>query len=453
MSGIRSVGAGILWLFTLVGSETSARELWRSGDAYLDAGGSLREIAMTTRGTSAAAFGAGFTPACVVTPTGDPASPDTFADCPAFDVVGDERVMTSITRLRIRAEGRADEHWSANISADGELWAGDLDSFESEFGREFRANSFMDASGEVGESPSFHYSLYRAHINFESQYFEAVIGRQRIPWGVGRLWNPIDRFNAIRPLATEPDQSPGVDAVDARILFSGFSQLELVFAPKSHAGDHDYAARLQGVLADVDYGLVVGVFDKATTAGLDLASNLGDAAGRLEIVYTHPTREIWPVRAGGPSRLEDFWQIVLSVDYNVDWGSGLYLLAEHLYNGNALGFGSGKAGTLLPLFERTNSPPYYEAVSANRFGGSQVITFSSQLTGLQAGYQITPELGVNGLIIYDWEGESAVFFPSLTYNPLAWLDLTLGLQAGVGQDASEYGGVPVTAYLLVDAYF
>jgi len=335
------VGAG------LAAGPSGARELWRSGDAYLDADGSLREIAVVSRGTSPGDFENNLI-ACYVDAFPSAMTPDEFANCPAFDDVGAKRVGTSTTRLRLRVEARADAHWSAVISFDNEMLAGTLDTFEARFGGDLATRSFVDAAGQIGSDPvAYRYSLYRGYLNFESEHLEAVIGRQRIPWGVGRLWNPIDRFNAIRPLALQADESPGVDAINARILFSEFGQLELVFAAGHDSDDNDYAARLQGMVGNVDYGIVVGVFDGARTMGLDLSANLGEAAGRAELVYTVPTRDVWPVGTPGPSRLADFWQLVVSLDYNFDWGNGIYVLAEHLYNGNALGFGFGRAGPLL----------------------------------------------------------------------------------------------------------
>jgi hypothetical protein len=75
------------------------------------------------------------------------------------------------------------------------------------------------------------------------------------------------------------------------------------------------------------------------------------------------------------------------------------------------------------------------------------------LTGLQASYELTPEIRLSALVIYDWDGESAVFFPSVGYSPLAWLDLTLGLQVTAGGPYSEFGDAPTTGYLLADFYF
>ena len=43
-----------------------------------------------------------------------------------------------------------------------------------------------------------------------------------------------------------------------------------------------------------------------------------------------------------------------------------------------------------------------------------------------------PELRLSFLMIYDWDGESAMFYPSLTYNPLSWLEVTLAVQGTAG---------------------
>jgi len=410
----------------------------------VDASGTIRQLAVLTRGTSLEAFQAGLGPGCLVD----------FANCPSFDAVNQQRIGLSLTRLRARLDARANAHWSASIEFDNQLLAGQLDTFEAQLGDDISRRTLVDAEGSVGnDRVEYQYALYRGFLSFESRHFESVVGRQRVPWGVGRLWNPIDRFNAIRPLAIQADQSPGVDAVLARALFSGLSQLEAVFAPGRTSAEHAYAARYQGVVWNVDVGLVGGVFDEAPVGGVDLALNVGGAAARAEITYTHPDTTFWPIGAPGPLPLDDFWQVVVSIDTMLDWGTGLYLLAEHLYNGNALGFGSGKAGTLLPWFQQTTVPPFFTTVSPERFGGSRVITRSSQLTGLQAGYDLFPEWNVNVLVIYDWDGHSAVFYPSVRYTPRGWLDITLGVQTTAGPHLSEFGPAPTTGFLLADVHF
>lgn len=435
---------------------TQAREIWQSGEAHLAINGQLRLIGLVSRGTEPSEFNTPFE----TNPVGCGVAPafnySAFIQCPSWQAVNQDRVGLGYARLRLELEGRANEYWSAFIAFDNRFEAGEFDEFSANLSQGLSTSTLVDASGQIaGEHYLYIYSLYRGYLSFESEYFEAVVGRQRIPWGVGRLWNPIDRFNAIAPLQIQ-GESPGVDAVDLKFLFTDALQLEVVLAPGSNSSDHDYGARLQGYIGNIDFGLIGGVFDEAPTAGFDLAANLWDAAGRAEIVYTHPERDIWPTEASAPTRLPDFWQVIVSVDYNLGWGNGLYLLAEHLYNGNALGFGAGAAGPLLPFFKQTGGLPLaspVDTITPDRFGGSRVITLSSELTGLQAGYDLTPELRLSFLMIYDWDGESAMFYPTLTYNPLSWLEVTLAVQGTAGQKLSEYGDRPTTAFLLADLYF
>jgi hypothetical protein len=442
----------------LAATPASARELWSAGEFSLGFSGSVRELAVVTRGTDAEDFEEALkqdSAQCLLDPPEPPEDCiDAFPYFSAFDEVGQTRVFTSLTRLRLGLDLRAGPHVSAEVVYDNELLAGTLNTFEAEAGDAFGRPPYLNLQGgRSSEHVRWSHGLYRGYLLFESRHFEGVIGRQRVPWGVGRLWNPIDRFNAIRPLALQSDQSAGIDAVLARWLVNGFTSLEAVFAPGHHREDHWYALRLHGVAWNVDYSLMAGVFDEAPTAGLDLAANLGDAAGRLEVVYANPRRAVWPVESARPYEVPDFWQVVVSVDYLFDVGDGLYALVEYLYNGNALGFGRGKAGPLLPFFERTEEDPFVDVISSDRFGGSQVVTRSGHLTGLELGYDLTPELRADLLVLADWDGLSATWFPRLRYSPLDWMELTLGAQLPHGRRLSEFGSGEFLGFLLADLFF
>ena len=442
----RALGAALLG--AVLAAPSDARELWSSGEASLEFSGSFRQIAAFSKGTDEDEFQdvvAANLPGCGLALT--------FANCPAFDVVNDTDIQTSFSRLRTRFDLRITPQLSAVLVYDHEARAGDLDTFEAQLGRDLDTEQWLDLDWNIKEDESFEWEhlFYRGYVFFESEQIEVTLGRQRIPWGVGRLWNPIDRLNAIGPLAIEPDQNPGVDAVNLRWVFSGFTYLEAVYAAADDVDDQSYAARLHGMYRDVDYSLVVGVFEKAVTLGFDLEGNLGGAAARTEVVWAHSDRSIRPVGSGGASNLDDFWQAIFSVDYLFDLGSGLYALVEHLYNGNDLGFGHGRAGVLLPFFEETGA--FVDVTSNARFGGSRVITHSSNLTGFQLGYDLTPELRADMQSIYDWDGESASFFPTLRYDAFDWLEITLGGQFFAGPRRSQYGDAETLGYLIAEVFF
>jgi len=434
-----------------------ATDLWSSDDgvARLEFSGSLRELVSAGEGTRTEdferAFAADASNCLVVT---------TFPSCAAFDELGERVVVTSSTRLRMRLDAQLARGLDAVLVYDHILRAGHLQTLESGLGGELVGQSFLGAEQVIASSQhaDWRHLLYRGFLHIEEDAFELRAGRQRIAWGEGRLWNPIDRLNAIGPLAIEPDQSPGIDAVDLRWNFTGFDYAQLVYAPGRHDSGSRYVGRVHFVAFDTDVSLLGGLFEDAPTAGFDASRNVGGAAVRIEAIWTDPEHS---VRRFGASRREEpdpFWQIVVSGDYNIDVGAGLYVLIEHLYNGNALGFGQGRAGPIVEFFDflpppRVPPQAVFVAQSPALFGTSQVISFASQLTGMELGYDLTPEVRGSLLTLIDWKGGSAVLFPRLVYSATGSLELSAGVQAAFGPRRSEYGSRGVLGYARAEWFF
>gem|GEM_PF-1384772 len=456
--------AGLVASLVLAGltfpAPATSVELFRDGDRSLDFSGSVRQIVQYSHGTGGDAFGRAIADSL---PGLSCIQALRFSDCAAFDGVGKKEIIQGLTRVRLRL----DLQWqqlSGVLVYDNELLSGTLDDLGGVLGGDLLDQTFLGAEDTITRSRNLEWRhlLYRGFLRYEGKHFETTVGRQRIPWGVGRLWNPIDRFNAIPPLAIEADQSPGVDAINARWRFSGFDSLQLVYAPGPNSRDARYAARLEGVVHDFDVGLVGGVFEQAVTVGGDLAGNLGGASFGTEVVWTQPHRDVWPVGDTRARRLADYWQVVGFMDYSIDIGRGLYVLLEHLYNGNALGFGEGRAGPLLELFSSTDEAPagvpaalgpFASGTDPSRFGGSRVVTFSKNQTGVQLGYDLFVSLRGNLVTIYDWDGTSAAFFPSLQFTGWNSVDLTLGAQLFVGKRRSQYGQQEPVVFLVAEWFF
>jgi hypothetical protein len=293
-------------------------------------------------------------------------------------------------------------------------------------------------------------------VRYEGPHLHVTVGRQRLAWGTGRLWNPIDRLSAIGPLAIEGDEFAGIDAVEARWMFNGFNYVQVVAAPADHAREARYALRAHGVLRGNDVSYVVGWFEQAFAAGADFAGTVGGAAWRVEAIWTDPTRKVWFLDDPEPRELSDFWQAVFSVDYTIDVGAGLYLLAEHLYDGNALGFGRGRAGALLPFFGAAAVPgasPVPAPHGSERWAGSRVISLAKHTTGLQIGTDLTTALRADLLVLYDWNGSSAAFAPILSYNGWNTIELRIGAQLFAGPRRSQFGPQEPVGFAIVEWFF
>lgn len=94
-------------------------------------------------------------------------------------------------------------------------------------------------------------SLYRAYGQYQGERHFWSIGKQRIPLGVGRIWNPIDVFNPVDVQAVETDERSGTDAIRYEYALSELSNLDLTIA------DGKAAIRLKGYLEYADIGLIV----------------------------------------------------------------------------------------------------------------------------------------------------------------------------------------------------
>lgn len=455
----RGLVAAVLLLLVDSARAGQGTTVWESDEMALELWGSVRQILRYGHQTDSERFATELLeslPATSCFRAGE------FANCPAFDAVGKRDAWQGLTRFRMGAEFHATSWLSATIVYDHELNYGILDTLEAGLRSDLGdRDSFLGAEGVLTSSEHLEWlqRLYRGYLRFESEYVELIVGRQRVAWGVGRLWNPIDRFGAIGPLAIEGDQVLGIDAIDAKWLYDGFSYLELVYSPGTSRDRARYAARLHTVVLDADLSLMGGLFQRAPTVGADFARNLGGAAFRFEVIYTRPEHEVWKIDEPEPGPLGDFWQAVFSIDGTLPVGSGITLLLEHLYNGNALGFGSGAAGPLLPLFEAapptplSGNAPGVRPGSVDLFGTSRVVSGSRNQTGFQASYDLLPELLISALAIYDWDGVSAAFFPTLRYSPLDFVEITLGAQFFVGRRLSEYGSAEHQVYLLVELFF
>lgn len=93
--------------------------------------------------------------------------------------------------------------------------------------------------------------LYRAFLSYQTDRSTVTLGRQRIPFGVGRIWNPTDVFNPINILSMEPEEREGTDSLRLEYAPSDLSTIDITVAV-------DQAAlRVKGFYANFDWGLIL----------------------------------------------------------------------------------------------------------------------------------------------------------------------------------------------------
>ncbi len=93
-------------------------------------------------------------------------------------------------------------------------------------------------------------SIYRAYLEYSGAKHFWVLGKQRIPLGVGRFWNPIDVFNPIDIEAIEPGERPGTNSIRYEYALSNLSNLDGTVA------EGKAVIRMKGYLDFADVALV-----------------------------------------------------------------------------------------------------------------------------------------------------------------------------------------------------
>jgi hypothetical protein len=344
-----------------------------------------------------------------------------------------------LTRARIEAEAVWRDRVYAEFVYDNEVFTGSaLNGLQFAVAEEIGTQTWFKWDWIISDHDDavWRHLIYRAWLRLEGERYEVTVGRQRIPLGRGRFWNPIDLFNPIFPLAVEGDQRIGVDSLRARYRPLRGLWVEGIWAPQDDPDDQKAALRMEFSRAELDAAITVGSFASDWVFGADFAANLRGAAVRGEATFTNPDRG------------DRFWQIVAGADYTFSLGSGLYAAIEHLYNENRV-----SAEVTLPIGVPVDTGTALIA-AAQISSLTRITTITLHQTGVMFGYDLTPLVRFDFACLYDWSGPSTAIVPSLTWSALDNLELSISGQLFYGPDGrSDYGSESPLLILRGDLYF
>lgn len=281
---------------------------------------------------------------------------------------------------------------------------------------DFRLNKFLserrqfiDLSQTLVEKENAFYEhrLYRASFNYSiPEYGSVEVGRQLIPWGVGRFFMPTDLFNPFDPLQLEPFERDGVDAVHFKSVRFHDWKGEFVFTPRGKSlHPNRYLGRVSHDIYGYEAGVLGGRVGKDHAVGLDLSGNLKDAAVRGEVLYREVDKE------------KDFLKFTLNADYNFPYN--IYALLEYHFNGE------GRHDT--DDYQRT------------RFLRGEIQQLARNYLALNLGYDLTNLIRLESNLIFNLDDASLFIQPEIQYEiKRNWL-LTAKAQLFAGGSQSEFG--------------
>lgn len=268
--------------------------------------------------------------------------------------------------------------------------------YENLFAKVLIDNQTIGRTGDDGLANRT--EIYRGYLEYAGLKHLVVLGRQRVPFGVGRVWNPIDVFNPIDSLSIEPDERPGTEALHYEYAVNPLTNFDMTVSREKSA------ARIKGYLDIADLALV-GVMDRDNDVDI-----IGyEAEGELldtNIALRSEGGSFYDRRSG-----ERHTEFIVGADYG--FVNSLTLLGEYRYNDE----------TKMDYF------------------------------GTIISYQPGPLVTLQLLTIVNLDDESFVTSPSLDYSVSDEMTLATGLFIYSGSDTDTLGAWEDSFFLRLYAHF
>lgn len=288
---------------------------------------------------------------------------------------------------------------------------------------EYYSRQAFDADFNIFNEGSINLTQFIDRLFFKQTFddFEFTFGRQRVNWGVGRIWQPTDLLHPVNPANYAKIEKTGTDALSMKYFIGNFSDIEIVANFRSAFKNNNYAMRLRTNVSPFDFSGIFGYFGHEPVIGFDFTGNLFDAGIRAEGIYISNTNEEEP----------GFVRLIAGADYQ--FSKDLYALVEFQYNG-----------------EGTTCKYCYDLTKLIQ---GKVINLGMYYIALMVNYQIHPLITITGNYMQNTNDYSGYFQAILNYS--AGDNITIG-GAGMlpfGYKFSEYRYYPKSFYLITQLFF
>ena len=321
-----------------------------------------------------------------------------------------EPFTLSINRLRLKMTYDISSSFQVHVEHDTEVRAGNyLHTAASRQERSAPRRQYWSEGSVFTEQSGHGYygtqRVYRAYAKLAVDALDVTIGRQRIPLGTGRLWSALDMLNPANPVQLERDEYIGVDAALVDYKLDPLSRVSVIYAPDPARISDRWIAQYRTNVHGTDLALTYGKYSEDHLAGLDVATQIGDAGLRGEWTYTRPQ--------SGPA----YRKSVLGFDYV--FASSLNVSIEAYHN-------SQSERDIAAQFSRRPLLAYLQPAG-------------KRYLGMVIGYDLTPLLKMTTYVLSNRADHSAVVAPTLSYSITENTNVMGGAQFFSGSKESEYG--------------
>jgi hypothetical protein len=259
-------------------------------------------------------------------------------------------------------------------------------------------------------------NIDRLWVDYGANKWNVRLGRQRINWGIGTLWNPNDIFNTYNFLDFDYEERPASDAIKGQYLFGNMSNMELAVARTGDSVSNSIVAvKYFTNKWNYDFQFLGGFYLEQPTLGAGWAGSIGNAGFKGESQYFFAKGSL-------PGQLN----LAMEADYI--FGKGWYLAGGGLFNSE----GIDEPLDITSISSFTLSPRQPMPTKWNLF-----TSFSKE---------ITPLFLVNTGVVYAPETNLLMVLPSLQYNLAENLDVNLVGQSFFAEQPAGFEGMVHRVY-------
>ncbi len=334
----------------------------------------------------------------------------------SHSLITDEPYQLFLLRFRLQEQVRVQDWLEGMLWLDNELQGGSyLDTPDYRLAREFGPRPWLklDWTSIKGKQFRTEHRVNRGYVHVLYRALDLYVGRQRIAWGTGFVWNPTDLMNPTDPLSIEREEKATVDAFYLTVATGVLSRVELAVAPQRGGKGGRWGVRATTNWRTYDLSLMGGYFARDWVVGGDWAGYLGNAGLRGEWTVTRTPQG------------QRYLRMVLNMDYQ---------FTDKLY-GFVEGYFNGRRTTGLP----TSRSLIY---GTKRFYGAGFVT-----------YQMYPLVSVSLYTLANVEDGSFMIGPLVRYALLQDWELSGGAYFFEGDPDTELGRFRPFYFGVLQFYF
>lgn len=264
-------------------------------------------------------------------------------------------------------------------------------------------------------------SIDRLFFKQTFEDFELTLGRQRINWGVGRIWQPTELFHPVNPANFGKIEKTGADALSAKFFFGNFTDAELIVNFRERISDFNYGLRLRTNFSPFDISGIIGYFDRNPAIGMDFTGNVFDAGIRAEAIYIRNDEK--------PD--SSYFRFIVGLDRQLS--PTIYGMIEFLYNG-----------------EGETCKYCYNPIKL--LSGTVLNLGVYYLSGLVT-WQAHPLITISGIGMYNINDYSGYATGNAAWSASENLTLSAAMMYPFGLQKSEFWYYPISFYLNAQCFF